>query len=206
MERYTLNASIRTAKGRKVRREKLVPAVLYGRKVQARNIAVPESELNHFINHGSPNALINLAVGGESYTVMLKELQRDRIKGNVIHADFYSVDLSQKITVTVPIHLVGEAPAVKEGGVLQLQTREVEIKCLPTEIPQSFDLDISALQIGDTRTVADLSVTGDIEMLTPADEVIVAVLAPRLADEVETETTEAEETTATSEEAEEGAE
>lgn len=192
MERYKLNAAIRIGKGRQVRRTKQIPAVLYGRNTETLNLAVPEAEVVHFINHGAPNALIDLVVGGETHTAMVKDLQRNKIKGEVLHIDFYAVDLKQKLTTTVPIHLVGDAEGVKAGGVLQQQTREVEVRCLPTEIPQGFDLDISAMNIGDTKTVADLAVSGDVEVLTPADEVIVSILAPRLAEEEEaTETTEA---------------
>jgi len=189
MKRHKLSAVIRTNKGRQVRREKQVPAVLYGRGMEAVQLAVPELEVNHFISHGSSNALIDLAVGKEQYTVMLKDLQLNRVKGTVLHVDFIVVDLGQKLTATVPVHLQGEAEGVKSGGVLQFQAREVEVKCLPTEIPHGFDLDISALNIGDSKTVADLMVAGDIEILTPETEVIVSVLAPRLADE-QTETTE----------------
>jgi len=199
MKRYKLNAEVRNGKGRQVRNNKQVPAVLYGRNLEPVNLAVPESEINHFINHGSANALIDLAVGQDAYTVMIKDLQRNRIKGDILHIDFYAVDLSQKLTASVPIHLIGEAEGVKAGGVLQHQTREVEVKCLPTAIPQGLDLDISLMGIGDTKTIADLTVAGDVEILTPPEEVIVSVLAPRLAEEEETEATEGEEITETPE-------
>ncbi|MGI6365787.1 MAG: 50S ribosomal protein L25 [Bacillota bacterium] len=193
MERYKLNAAIRTGKGRLVRRSKQIPAVLYGRNTETLNLAVPEAEVVHFINHGAPNALIDLVVAGETHTAMVKDLQRNKIKGEVLHIDFYAVDLKQELTTTVPIHLVGDAEGVRAGGILQQLTREIEVKCLPTEIPQSFDLDISAMNIGDTKTVADLEVTGNIEILTPEAEVIVSILAPRLAEEEEaTETTDGE--------------
>lgn len=167
--------------------------VLYGRNTETLNLAVPEAEVVHFINHGAPNALIDLVVAGETHTAMVKDLQRNKIKGEVLHIDFYAVDLKQELTTTVPIHLVGDAEGVRAGGILQQLTREIEVKCLPTEIPQSFDLDISAMNIGDTKTVADLEVTGNIEILTPEAEVIVSILAPRLAEEEEaTETTDGE--------------
>jgi large subunit ribosomal protein L25 len=128
---------------------------------------------------------------------MLKDIQRHRIRGDVLHLDFYAVDLEQKLTATVPVLLVGESPGVKEGGILQQQTREIEVRCLPTEIPQGIELDISSLGIGDSATVADIVIPEEIEVLTPDTEVVVSILAPRLEEEVEdleAEETEAEQT------------
>lgn len=193
MKRYKLNADVRTCKGHLVRRENQVPAVLYGRSMEAIQLSLPEATINHFVSHGSANALIDLAVGDETYVVMLKDLQRNRIKGDIIHIDFYAVNLKQKLTATVPIHLQGEAEGVKAGGVMQHQAREVEVRCLPTEIPQGFDLDISALNIGDSLAVADLTAPEGVEILSPETEVIVSVLAPRMVEEEEAEETEMEE-------------
>lgn len=197
MEHYKLNAVIRTAKGRLVRQEKLIPAILYGRNIDTIHLAVPEAEMANFIKHGTANALIDLTLGTETHTVMLKELQRNRLRDEMLHVDFYSVDLTQKLTITVPIHLVGEAEGVKAGGVVQQQTREVEVRCMPTDIPQGFHLDISTMNIGDTKTVADIEISEEIELLTPEDEVVISVLMPRLEEEKEeeeTETIESEET------------
>lgn len=191
MKRYTLKADIRADKGHKVRRDNLVPAVLYGQGVEPIHLGLPEADVKQFVQRGTANMLIDLIAGKKKYTVMLKDLQRHRVKGDILHMDFYAVDLEQKLTATVPVHLIGEPLGVKEGGVVQQQTREVEVRCLPTEIPQGFELDISALAIGDSRTVADLAIEGDFEILTPETEVVVSVLAPRLeTEEVETEETE----------------
>lgn len=200
MKRYKLMATKRTGKGYMVRRENQVPAVLYGRNMDSISLSLPEAEINHFVNHGTANALIDLNIEGKSITVMLKDLQRNRVKGEVVHLDFYAVDLEQKLTATVPVHLQGESVGVKAGGILQHQTREIEVRCLPADIPQGFDLDISSLNIGEARTVADLSGVGSVEVLTPETEVIVSVLAPRLAEE-ETEVTETEEAAAPDQEA-----
>lgn len=193
MKRYTLKADIRADKGHKVRRDNLVPAVLYGQGVEPIHLGLPEADVKQFVQRGTANMLIDLTAGKKKYTVMLKDLQRHRVKGDILHMDFYAVDLEQKLTATVPVHLIGEPLGVKEGGVVQQQTREVEVRCLPTEIPQGFELDISALAIGDSRTVADLAIEGDFEILTPETEVVVSVLAPRLETEEEVETEETEE-------------
>jgi len=191
MKRYSLTAVIRTDKGRKARRDELVPAVLYGPGVESIHLGLPVADVNQFVQRGTANMLIDLTADKKKYTVMLKDLQRHRVKGDVLHMDFYAVDLEQKLTTTVPVHLIGESPGVKEGGILQQQTREIEVRCLPTEIPQGFEVDISALAIGDSRTVADLSMEGNFEVLTLDTEVVVSVLAPRLeTDEVEAEDTE----------------
>ena len=118
VERYKLNAVVRTGKGRQARRANQVPAVLYGRNAETVNLAVPEAEVVHFINHGAPNALIDLVVAGNTRTAMIKDLQRNKVKGDVLHIDFYAVNLKQKLTTSVPIHLVGDAGGVKAGGVL----------------------------------------------------------------------------------------
>ncbi|HBI56643.1 MAG TPA: 50S ribosomal protein L25 [Firmicutes bacterium] len=193
MKRYTLKADIRADKGHKVRRNNLVPAVLYGHGVGPIHLGLPEADVKQFVQHGTANMLIDLTAGKKKYTVMLKDLQRHRVKGDILHMDFYAVDLEQKLTATVPVHLIGEPLGIKEGGVVQQQTREVEVRCLPTEIPQGFELDISALAIGDSRTVADLAIEGNFEILTPETEVVVSVLAPRLETEEEVETEETEE-------------
>lgn len=190
MERYKLNAVTRSGKGRQVRRESQVPAVLYGRNIEAINLALPEAEVVHFINHGAPNALIDLALAGNTHTAMVKDLQRNKIKGDILHIDFYAVDLKQELTTSVIVHLVGDAEGIKAGGILQQQTREIEVKCLPTNIPQGFTLDISAMNIGDAMTVADLGIVDDVEILTAETETIVSILAPRLADADEEEATE----------------
>jgi large subunit ribosomal protein L25 len=191
MKRYSLTAVVRADKGYKVRRDKFVPAVLYGPGVEPIHLGLPEADVNQFMQRGTANMLIDLTAGKKKYTVMLKDLQRHRVKGDVLHMDFYAVDLEHKLTTSVPVHLIGESPGVKDGGILQQQTREIEVRCLPTEIPQGFEVDISTLAIGDSRTVADLSFEGDFEILTLETEVVVSVLAPRLeTDEIEAEDTE----------------
>lgn len=197
MKQYALKADIRADKGYKVRRDAMIPGVLYGREVEPIHLSLPVADVNQLIQHGTANMLIDLTAGKKKYTVMLKDKQRHRIKGDILHLDFYAVDLEQKLTATVPLQLVGESPGVKEGGILQQQTREIEVRCLPTEIPQGFELDISSLGIGDSSTVADIVIPEEIEVLTPDTEVVVSILAPRLEEEVEdleAEETEAQQT------------
>lgn len=193
MQRYTLKASLRPDKGRKARRDNLVPAVLYGPAMAPITLGLPEADVSQFIKRGTANMLIDLTAGAKNYTVMVKDLQRHRVKGSILHLDFYAVDLEHELTTAVPVHLVGESPGVKAGGVIQQQIREVEVRCLPAEIPSNFEIDISALAIGDSKTVADLPVTGNFEILTPETEVVVSVLAPRLETTEETEAEETEE-------------
>lgn len=187
MKRYKLRADKRTATGtgacRQLREQKMVPAVLYGRDMESVDISVSEADLLQIISQGSPNALIDLTVGRKKYITMLKEIQRHPIKGGIIHIDFYVVSMDRPITATVPIHIVGEAAGVSEGGTVQYQAREIQVKCLPGDIPERVELDVSALTIGDTRTIADLDLPEKVELLTPEDEVVVTVLAPRLVEE-----------------------
>lgn len=194
MELYTLQGNIRTDKGYKVRRDNQVPGVIYGSGMEPIHVGLPEADISQLLQRGTANMLIELTAGKKKYTVMVKELQRHRVKGDVLHLDFYAVDLAHKLITAVPIHLVGESPGVKEGGILQQQTREIEVRCLPTEIPHAFEVDISDLEIGSSKAVGDMCLADDLEIITPETEVVVSILAPRL--EVVDETDEAEETEA----------
>ncbi len=189
MKRYQLKATKRTDTGtgrsKRLREELQVPAVLYGRDMESEQISVSQSEVLQIINTGSANALIDLAVGRKKYTTMLKDIQLHPIKRDIIHIDFYVVAMDRPITTTVPISIIGEAAGVSEGGTVQYQAREVEVKCLPGDIPERIEFDISDLVIGDTRTVADLELPDSIELLTSEAEVVVTVLAPSMPEEEE---------------------
>ncbi len=191
MKRYQLKATKRaetgTSSSRQLRQQLHVPAVLYGRDMESEQISVSQSEVLQIINTGSANALIDLSVGRKKYTTMLKDIQLHPIKRDITHIDFYVVAMDRPITTTVPISIVGEAAGVSEGGTVQYQAREIEVKCLPGDIPERIEFDVSELVIGDTRTVADLELPEDIELLTPESEVVVTVLAPRMPEEEELE-------------------
>lgn len=165
---------------RSLRKQGRVPGVLYGKGISNRTIHLDESQMWQTIRNKGLNHVFQLQVDGKQYDVMVYELQQDPLKGFLLHVDFKKVSMNEKVETTVPVHLNGEAPGVKEGGVVQQQLRELEIRCLPGDIPESIEADISTLNIGDSLTVADLQVPADIDLQHEKDEVIVSILAPRL--------------------------
>jgi len=192
-ERVQLQARVREGTGSGVakglRREGWIPAVLYGpEQGEPLPLMVQAQELRRLLA-GGQRGIIHLALEreGESkeYPVLIKDIQRDKIKGDVIHLDFYRVSATRKVTTTVPVQLVGTAPGVQAGGVLQHLLWEVEIECLPQQLPETLEADISQLEIGDVLTVGDLKVPEGVEVLTPAEDTVVTVLAPTLEEPAE---------------------
>ena len=192
---------------RRMRREGLVPGVLYGRS-KPHSIAVPERELRRALtSEGGLNAILDVVLEGQKTThpSILKQYQQDPLKGRLIHIDLQEVRLDVKIHATVPIHLVGgdDAPGVREGGVLSQVTRDVNVEALPMEIPEHIDLDVSGMQMNDTLRLADLKATEGVTLLDdPEGTVLATVTMPTR--EVEPEPTEEE--LAEGEEAAEGEE
>ncbi len=193
MERVEVSAKTRTvaSKGqlRQLRADGFVPGVVYGRKKDTIPVTVESKDLVSVMGQASGmNTLVDLVVEGGKDTVMVKELKRDILyHDRFTHVDFIRISLEDKLEVHVPIHLTGEPESIKDGGVVSHSLREVSLKCLPTEIPELLELDISGLAIGQSLTVADLVIPAESEMLADASEVIVTVLAPRIVEEEVTE-------------------
>ena len=200
MERYNLSVEVReeTGKGvaRSLRRSGLVPAVIYGKSRPSQALTVNPEDLK---NKMSGNAIFDLLItaGGEEIkeTVMIKEVQKDPIKGELLHIDFHHISMDEMITVNVGLNLTGEAPGVREGGVLQQLLREIEIECLPLDIPEALQLDISKLEMGNSLLVSDLEAPENIDIKTPFDEAIVTIVVPTEAEEEVEEETEGDELT-----------
>jgi large subunit ribosomal protein L25 len=148
------------------------------------------------------NTLIELSVDGTAQTVLVKELQRDPVRGRPIHTDFYLVDLDKKVEVSVPIHLTGKAPGVELGGILDHPLREIELECLPRAIPESIDVDVSGLDVGDSIHVRDLELPEGVSVSTDVNLAVASVVAPVVVEEpVAEEVEEGEEPVAEGEEA-----
>ncbi|HZK25238.1 MAG TPA: 50S ribosomal protein L25/general stress protein Ctc [Oscillospiraceae bacterium] len=192
MERMQVVAQPRAAatKGQlnALRKAGSVPGVVYGRKSEPISVAVDSKDIMAILQSPSgANTLVDLSVDGNKATVMIKDLERDfLVADRYTHVDFLRISLLDKLEVQVPIALIGDAPGVKDGGILQHSLREVTLKCLPTNIPDSLELDISGLALGDSLTVADLAVPADSDLLSEADEVIVSIVAQRVEEEAET--------------------
>jgi large subunit ribosomal protein L25 len=193
-----LAANTRIAEGsrqaRRLRRSGRVPGTLYGGDGEPVNFDVDARELRHAL--ASSGAVLDLSVDGATATpVVLKEAQRDPVRGETTHVDLLRVRLDRAIHAVVPIDLTGvdDAPGVKEGGVLEQITRELNIEALPNAIPESISHDVSEMQIGDTLTLGSLSMGDGVTLLDDSAELVIATLsAPRLqsetAEEIEAET------------------
>jgi large subunit ribosomal protein L25 len=190
-----------TGKGaaRTLRRQALIPAVFYGPEVDPVNLSLKYRDLEKLIKTGAgENVIIDLAIEtGEStlsHRAMLKEIQMDPVKQTILHVDLYEISMDKKIEVEVPITLTGTAKGVSdEGGILQQVSRTLEISCLPDNIPDSFELDVTDLNIGDSLHVSDLKIPQDIEVLVEGELTIATVVPPTKVEEIEPEVPEEEE-------------
>jgi large subunit ribosomal protein L25 len=170
-----------TGKGvaRKLRATGRIPAVVYGRKRAAQSIIVNPDALQKLLRGSAGmNTLIDLTVGGATSTVLVKGLERDPVRGKYLHADFYEVDLTQKVTVSVPIHLIGKAAGTDFGGILDHPLRELLIECLAREIPQRIDVDVTALQVNDSIHVSDLRLAPGLTVKTDGALAVASVVLP----------------------------
>jgi large subunit ribosomal protein L25 len=171
----------------RLRREGQLPSVLYGGAVgadgkpEAMSISVDPKSLMKILHlQSGANTLITLKVDGQSPRVMLKEFQLDPISQHLLHADFYRVAMDKAITVTVPIVLRGEAPGVKQqGGLLDFVHREVEVECLPADIPESIEVDVSGLMLNQNIRLRDITESMQWKPVSDLDLMLVHVVAPK---------------------------
>lgn len=195
MQRIDMEAARRDASGkgpaRQLRRTGQIPAVLYG---EGKSIALTLQalEIKRALKSGSgENALISLKItaaagAAETRTAILRDLQRDPITGEVLHADLFEISMNKPIRIRVPIAVVGEVPAgVKEGGVLQHPLREVEIECLPAQIPDKIEIDASGLNVGDAIHLRDLKMGEGVRVIGDPDVALVSVAAPMSEEKLE---------------------
>lgn len=175
---------------RKLRVAGRIPGVVYGKRREPQSIHLDPDALEKLLRGSGAglNTLIDLSVNGRTDTVLVKELQRHPVRGAFWHVDFYQVDLTQKITVSVPIHFVGKARGVEFGGILDHPLRELEVECLPRAIPEFVEVDVSNLEIGDSIHVSELRLPEGVEVMTDAALPVASVVLP--AAEVEAAPTE----------------
>jgi large subunit ribosomal protein L25 len=168
---------------RRLRQEGNIPAVVYGRNSESKSISINSIEFLKTIRENGKNGVISLDVGGSQQDVMLTDYQQDHIKNEILHADFLAVDKSSKVNASVRINLVGEAAGVKDGGVMQQPVHEVNITSTPGSIPQSIDVDVTNLQVGENLTLADIK-TGNYEINDDESTVLVSILPPKQEEEI----------------------
>jgi len=199
MDRLELHAEKRTLTGKKVRRlrrEGWVPAVIYGPGVEGRPLQVRRREAEAVLAEAGTSQLVSVLVSGERGPLhtLIREVQRDPISREVLHIDFYQVEMGKPITVDVPLVLVGESPVVERGlGILLQQRETIEIECLPKDLVEAVEVDLTALtEVGREITVADLAIPANIRVLADPDEVLVSVSPVEEAEEAEEEEEEIE--------------
>lgn len=192
MADYVLEAQPRTIIGKQVRQlrnQGLVPAVVYGPKTEPVQIQVPYRPLEVTLMKAGGTHLIDIQVDKQIHTVLTRYVQRHVVKGNILHVDFFAVDINQTLTAEVFIHFVGQSPAVNASiGMLMTGTNSLTIETLPTNIPEYIEVDLSGLaQIGDSIHVRDLVPGEGIIILNDPDELIARIVQPSAARAAEEE-------------------
>jgi large subunit ribosomal protein L25 len=176
----TATARDKSGKGsaRRSRREGMIPAIVYGPEIDPLSLSINEREFRTAMKQASRGSIINLEVGGNTNKVLIRELQRDPVTSRVIHVDFHAISMNKPIHVSIPIHFVGTAKGVKtEGGIMQITMREAEISCLPADIPDFVEVDVSELGIGDAVHVSNLAIP-NAKILAEGQRTVVVISAP----------------------------
>lgn len=192
MEEITLKASKRIVTGKQVnalRREGLLPAVVYGRRIESIPISLDMREASRILEKAASSALIVLDVDGEQYYTLVREKQRNPVLGTFRHIDFQAVSLTEKVRANVAIQLIGEAPAVDMYfGILVSNLEQLSVESLPKNLPERIEVDLGSLQeIGDAIFVRDLSLPKGVEVLDDLNEIVVVVTASVQEEEIEAE-------------------
>ncbi len=192
MQQVRLEAQKREASGkgaaRGMRRAGNLPGVLYGRKNEVIPIQINARGFRDFLQNYGENAFINLEIADHgTENVMVKEIQRDPVSNQLLHTDLLRISMDEPITSAVPITLIGAAPGIQEGGILEFPHRQLTLYCLPTLLPDEIEVDISELEIDDRLSVEDISLPEGIEIIDDPNTRIVAVVPPRIEEEPEVE-------------------
>jgi large subunit ribosomal protein L25 len=164
---------------RKLRAAGRIPAVLYGHDQETQSLSVDGHDMFKVLHTSAgANVLVDLKVDKDEHLVLPREIQRNHIKGTIVHVDFLVVSRTETIEVNVEIIDIGEAPGVKQGGVVDHHLRELHIECLPQDVPEHIEVDISGLDLGDIVHVSDLVAPKGVTILNGPDETVLAVITP----------------------------
>lgn len=184
MEQLSLAANLRNDVGkgycRRLRRKGLIPGILYGGGKEPIPIELKATDLIHILHEGGENVVVNLTLPDSTQeVVILKAKQSHPYKNFLLHADFCRISLKKKLTVIVPIELVGTAKGVKEGGILEQIMWHIEISALPTQIPESIKIDLTDLEIDSTVYVKDLVVGDEIDVEDAPEAIVLHIVSPK---------------------------
>lgn len=193
MEKIILKADKRTVQGRKVkqlRSQGIVPANIFGKNVKSEAISITLEDFENVFEKAGETSLITLSLEGSDHSVLISNVQMDPITDTPLHVDFRQVSLKEKITAMVPVEVVGEAPAEKEGvGTVVHYINEVEVEALPTDLPEKFVVDVSNLsEVDQAIHLKDIKVDEKVEVLTDPETIIAKVEAPQKEEEPVVET------------------
>lgn len=166
--------------GRRARAAGDIPAVIYGPEIDPQPIAVNERGLRAALKTSGLSAIINLDVNGQTTKTVIREIQRDPISSRAIHIDFHAISMTKPLHISVPIHFIGTPEGVKvDGGIMQVTMREIEVSCLPSDIPEQIEINVEGLGIGDSIHVRDLEVP-KAKMLAEPQRTVVVISAPTI--------------------------
>ena len=198
MSEYKLAAENRSEAGkgaaRRLRASGRVPAVLYGHGTKPQHLSVDARQFGQALRtDAGVNVLISLEVGRDQHLALAKEIQRHPVKGNLIHVDCIQVRRGEKVHVQVPVHLVGEAPGAREGGIVDQDLYQLNVEAEVTAVPEAVEADVSGLGIGEVLRVADLKAPDGAAILDDSEASVVSVVAPTVEAEPEAEEGEAAE-------------
>ena len=194
MEQFELNATVRKTTGnspaRELRRGGHIPAVLYGPQTEPVLLSVNIKELEQVFKKGSIGSIIlNLIIqNGKKVTkpAMIKEFQSHPVSGDFLHIDFYEIDMQRKINVMIPVITKGISKGVELGGLLQIIRREIEVLCMPGDIPEAFELDITDMDVGDSVHVEEIPLGDNVEISSDVNFTVLTIVSPKV-EEVEEE-------------------
>ncbi|MDD3794320.1 MAG: 50S ribosomal protein L25 [Candidatus Gracilibacteria bacterium] len=192
MENLNLNAQARNTeeKLKDIRAEKMIPAVVYGKNQEAIAIKIDNSEFIKLFRVSGESHIINLNIGKKNIEVLVHDYQKEPIKGDFLHIDFFAITKGEKVHTKIQLKFIGTSKAVKEGAILEEHTKEVDVKVLPKDLVDSFEVDLSKLEnIGDVIRISDLNIPSKFEVLTNLDD-IVAIASKPAKVEIEEVTTE----------------
>lgn len=172
--------------GRSLRRSGNLPAILYGRHKDVIPLQLDMRTFQRFLQSNGENVLIELEIADHGHeTIMIKEIQRDPVKRTLLHTDFIRISLEEPVTSAVPIVLVGSAPGIQAGGVVEFSHRQLHVRCLPRLLPDTIEVDVSELDLEDFIRVEDLSLDEAVEVLDGLQTIVVLVNRPKVEAEAE---------------------
>ena len=169
-----------------------IPAVIYGYKIDSTPISISAKEFKKYVQKNGRNGLLPLELEGKRMNVVVSEVQQCSMKDEVSHIDFLTVNMSEELEADVSVTLVGDSVGVREGGVLMQPNLEVKVKVKPTEIPETIEIDITKLAIGDSVMVADIRDNVNFEIINEDDYTLVTVMAPSISATEEIESSDEE--------------